>query len=549
VIQQQCMSVLLNLAPRAPEKFKSLAGHIITLRFLDSCSESSEAVSGLVQGALMLLLSFVGLPGLQEELGQLGAVRIMLARFNDANAPHSLRADAVCILSRLCAGHEVNQAAFRKQGIESLVLQLESYAKGRQPAPREKRGALPPGAFGMSGNATEKVSPLVVGVVDCLWNGVVGNARSEARLLSVGGMDALLNMLEMCPILMRHQTAGIIADLCENPHIVPYVKAWKSDRTMLGAVELLMRLFEDEEVRLGVDRPGGVITNLWEPLRVHAHPPDHDAGANNSGSGSGAGVANNNTNNNGSNGNNNGNDNSSVNSQQKPKSFERLSNALHHSAEYKAERSLRKSIETQDLRAKLSAIVQRIGFNYAAEGLAAGDRATLLMAKHYVEFRAGEAWVQVRRELLMEGTKPIAADSFLLETKIEGCFNRSRRVKCNQMQLVLESDSAAHRKEDAFFDTVLLQRDQELKMEQIRRSALQPKMSKKKKIVSGANVAVQDRTGQSDMFPENDEADNIIVAGGGGDGSVKNGGRGGGGSLAGSSLHDDEPEYDEEDDN
>ena len=112
---------------------------------------SSDSLRGLVQGALMLLLSFVGLPGLQQELGQLDAVRIMLARFNDVGAPASLRADAVCILSRLCAGHAENQATFRQEGgIVSLIHQLEAYAKARQPAPREKRGALPPGAFGHS---------------------------------------------------------------------------------------------------------------------------------------------------------------------------------------------------------------------------------------------------------------------------------------------------------------------------------------------------------------------------------------------------------------
>jgi hypothetical protein len=76
VLQQQAMSVLLNLAPRAPAAFRQLAGHVIALRFLDACSESrGEEMRGLVQGALMLLLSFVGLPGLQEELGQLDAVR------------------------------------------------------------------------------------------------------------------------------------------------------------------------------------------------------------------------------------------------------------------------------------------------------------------------------------------------------------------------------------------------------------------------------------------------------------------------------------------
>jgi len=46
----------------------------------------------------------------------------MLSRSNDTSAPSALRADAVCILSRLCSGHKENQAAFRRDGgIVSLV--------------------------------------------------------------------------------------------------------------------------------------------------------------------------------------------------------------------------------------------------------------------------------------------------------------------------------------------------------------------------------------------------------------------------------------------
>jgi hypothetical protein len=78
------------------------------------------------------------------------------------------------------------------------VTQLEQYARARQPAPRLQRtGALPTSALGRSGSATETVSPLAVGVVDCLWNAAVGNAQSSARLLAVGGLDALLNLLEV----------------------------------------------------------------------------------------------------------------------------------------------------------------------------------------------------------------------------------------------------------------------------------------------------------------------------------------------------------------
>jgi len=83
----------------------------------------------------------------------------------------------------------------------SQVTQLEDYARARQPAPRLKRnGNSSPsssGGGGFSGSATEKVSPLLVGVVDCLWNAVVGNSPSTARFLAVGGLDALLNLLEV----------------------------------------------------------------------------------------------------------------------------------------------------------------------------------------------------------------------------------------------------------------------------------------------------------------------------------------------------------------
>ena len=481
VLQQQAMAVLLNLAPRAPDKFQDLSGHIITLRFLDACSKSGGEARSLVQGSLMLLLSFVGLPGLQDELGQLDAVRIMLGRFTDLNSSDALRADAACILSRLCQNHVQNQATLRQSGgIVALVDQMEMYCRSRQPAKRTKKGELAPGSFGMSGGATEKLSPLMVGVVDCLWNAVVGNSRSEARLLTVGGMDALLNMLEVCPVLMRHQLTGIIADLCENRRIVPYVRAWRSDRTMVTAVELFCHHFEDEEVRLNVSRPDGVILNLWSPLRSHEgvslSQPTAPLG---DGSGSvGGGTSRPNTAGGGEGGSKDGG--TSVGSGA-PIAFQRLSSALQQSPAHKAERQLRRAIETQDLRAKITAVLECVGFEFAAENLAANERSALLMAQYYVAFRAGENWAQVRSQLRNENVKPIAADAILLENKLEEVFNTSRHVKCQQMHLSEESVEDESRKEAAFFDTILLQRDQEIRQEQIKRSALVPKSLQKRK--------------------------------------------------------------------
>ena len=86
--------------------------------------------------------------------------------------------------------------------------------------------------------------------------------------LEAADRKALLNMLEVCPLVMRHQVTGVIADLCRNERILPYVKAWRSDRTMLSATQLLMRVWEDEEMRLGYSRENGVIGNLPQPLQI-----------------------------------------------------------------------------------------------------------------------------------------------------------------------------------------------------------------------------------------------------------------------------------------
>ena len=284
VLQQQALMVLLNLAPRAPEKFKMLGGPIITLRFLDWCGDS-PLNRDLVQGALMLLISVVKLPGLQDELAQMDAIRIMLGRFNDKDAPESLRADAVRIISRLCANHEGNQEILRRNsGIMPLVQEIEEYNKHRRVICGKPKVSLVGGQHTedradddegrgggslMGGSAKEKISPLIVAVVDTIWNAVVGNNRSEARLLQCEGQDALLDLLEICPRLMRNQICGVLADLLNNSRCSPYITSWRSDRSMVSTVSLLMRLWEEEERRLGVSRVGGVITNFWKPLGRH----------------------------------------------------------------------------------------------------------------------------------------------------------------------------------------------------------------------------------------------------------------------------------------
>ena len=102
-----------------------------------------------------------------------------------------------------------------------------------------------------TGGARERVAPLIAAAVACLWNMVAGNRRSEARFVSCGGVDAALALLEVCPVLQRHQVCGCLADLCRNETVLPYLTAWRSERSIVSSAELLARVWQDEEERLG----------------------------------------------------------------------------------------------------------------------------------------------------------------------------------------------------------------------------------------------------------------------------------------------------------
>ena len=199
---------------------------------------------------------------------------------------------------------------------------------------------------------------------------------------------------------------------------------------MITALQLLMHVFEDEEARLGVDRPAGVIQNLWKPLREHFSdlPPTNAPGAEQAAGAVAKALATEaaaeqaeveatvavkgDT------------EGDNVSQTSSPAAFKRLASALRQSSSHKrispankAELTLRRAIDSMDLRAKIAALMKIIGFE-ADSTLPAPQRATLLMCKFYVQFQAGENWSQVRRELQNEGVKPIAADAILLERKV-----------------------------------------------------------------------------------------------------------------------------------
>lgn len=53
-------------------------------------------------------------------------------------------------------------------------------------------------------------------VVDCIWNAVVGTRKNEIRFLDAGGLFALLDCLEVAPMILKRQIIGCLADLMDS---------------------------------------------------------------------------------------------------------------------------------------------------------------------------------------------------------------------------------------------------------------------------------------------------------------------------------------------
>lgn len=194
---------------------------------------------------LLLSSSIVGIPDVKDDLGDLDAVRIMLQRFDDETARPTLRMKAVQMLAELCHAQAENQISFRRLGgIQPLVAELEAYCVSRL---RTFCGDSDNSPLDLSCSASQHVAPVVVAVLECLWNAVVGNRRSEARLSSARGIAVLLALIEVGPRLMLYQVCGILADLVLNPKLASFLANWNSTHTERSAAVLLCDMWQAEE--------------------------------------------------------------------------------------------------------------------------------------------------------------------------------------------------------------------------------------------------------------------------------------------------------------
>ncbi|CAK9019985.1 unnamed protein product [Durusdinium trenchii] len=121
-----------------------------------------------------------------EKLGQLGAVGTLVELFTDKDNPMTSRQMCEC---------PANAREFRKKdGVEAM---------------RDEVIYRP-------GDTTDNHLFYSLCVVDCIWNAVVGTRKNEIRFLDAGGLFALLDCLEVAPMILKRQIIGCLADLMDS---------------------------------------------------------------------------------------------------------------------------------------------------------------------------------------------------------------------------------------------------------------------------------------------------------------------------------------------
>jgi len=228
---------------------------------------------------------------------------------------------------------------------------------------------------------------LLLSVLDCIFSAVLGHEEAEIAFLEKEGAFLLIDLLEHLPQEMHSVVLTALIELTENPASMTHLMTWRSsqaakgDQPPLTLVQLLVKLWREEEKRIGAHRGStGQLTNVDYPM-------------------AGAAQIRQSTNHNQS----------------------ELSPALAEMGE--------------NVRAKIYCLMFRIGFNDQLPGVTTGDYVTLALIEKYYDFKVSEVWNEVIDELTQEGISLIDADSEAAETIKQAQSERAKGIQNLQDQL------------------------------------------------------------------------------------------------------------------
>jgi len=424
-MQLEALSALFLLVQYVPSSFRAAQGNAIVLQLLQ------ETNSREVQKKCLHLLQIavrMG-PEFAAELGELGAVGALIELFNDRDVPMSGRQLCISVLAGLCSGHAENCREFRKKGGIEAIREQVVYR------PDE---------------TTDNHLFYTLCVVDCVWCAIVGTRKNEVRFLDAGGLFALLDVLEIAPLLLKRQIIGCLADLVQYRKAAKLFVQWNSQVTMKGALKILLELWQSEQEVAGSTTQDGVIRDLDRPLNplmaedagAEMFPPVARGGTARSDSSMGSSRASGRL--------------------WQAKTFADTTRASKLKAQAtNGGKSPDASpdgfgsavTDRQDCRAKIYSILSCIGFE-CQEALNIAERQQMELVKLFPDCVQLETWIRVHENLVAKGIKPISADRKWIEDSIAERKAQTSWVLSVQQKLADERRSEEQASLHRFYEDI-----------------------------------------------------------------------------------------------
>lgn len=405
-VQLEVLSALFHLVQYVPETFLQAQGNDVVLRLLQATRsrEVQKKCLTVMQVSLRMGDQF------REELGRLGAVGLLVEFFADRDNPMGARQLCASVIAGLCRDHPGNVREFRKKdGVETIRAEV---------------------AYRPDETADNHLF-YTLSVIDCVWCAVVGTRKNEARFLDAGGLFALLDVLEVAPMLLKRQIMGCLADIMQYRKAARLFAQWNSQVTMKGALKILLELWQQEQDAYGSSSPDGVMRDADRPLRpvISATTPEGGEaaeGASDAGSvrssrvsgrirhartfGAGFGAA------------TGGKASAATGAAPKAVTVDSIDPTTTRGhglgGATAVSGGLQKALsDRQDCRAKIYSVLLRADFQ-CQEALGIAERQQMEMVKLYPDAMQLESWIEVKENLAERNVKPVAADRKWIEDSI-----------------------------------------------------------------------------------------------------------------------------------
>ncbi|XP_068189845.1 cilia- and flagella-associated protein 69-like [Antennarius striatus] len=240
---------------------------------------------------------------------------------------------------------------------------------------------------------------LLLSTLDCVRSCIVGCYTTEDYFLAKKGVCLLLDLLSSSPKCLHCTILATLIELYDNPNTQSYVLSWRGDggETAPG---LLLQLWREQEEDLKVSRnQHGGIADPKKPL--HSLYQQEDT-----------------------------------------------------KYSFPAKMASAAVLEmSENLRSKIYSIFCKLGFQ-DLPGLSAKHYVTLGIVKKYLDFKVGEVWEEIGKELTLDGVRPVTPDMEVLDAIREITEDKARRVAAEQKNIMEQQEKEEIREEDLLYSEI-----------------------------------------------------------------------------------------------